>query len=269
MGFWRLFAGLLFILLAVAMGRAAEDESLARVQRAKILKACADLDNLPLSTAEESGPPGLDVEVARAIAGRLGVKAQPVWVDTSAMGRALRLLRTGSCDILVGLPVDRGFLSARPWLDVTIPYYGTGFVLATRQGRLSGATRLADLQAEVIGVEAKTMADYHLHRAEFPRKLYASQALLLQGLERGEVEAALLFAPVAAWFLKERPDTKVHLVLDRPPDPLYRWNVAIGVRKEDRALKEALDGAIQELLANGRIQAILAKYGIPFVPAFK
>ncbi|MBI3988926.1 MAG: hypothetical protein HY347_04850, partial [candidate division NC10 bacterium] len=94
-GFWWLFVGLFFILLVPAMGRAAEDESLTRIQRAKLLKACTDLDNLPLSTAEESGPPGLDVEVAEVLAGRLGVKAQPVWVDTSAMERALRLLRTG------------------------------------------------------------------------------------------------------------------------------------------------------------------------------
>jgi len=266
--FYRILAGCLAHFLGIALSLAAEDNGLVQLQRAKVLRICADMDNLPLSTSQREDLPGFDVELARIIADRLGVTAQFVWINTAPMARTLRLLRTGSCDLLMGFPIARDFLCSRPSLEVTLPYYGTGFILATYGTPPSGIKRLEDLRNETIGVETRTLADYRLQRAGFSRKLYASEDLLVQALKNGEVKAALLWAPSAGWRLKEKPDPDLHLVRDPPPDPLYRWNMAIGIRKKDQTLKRAVDEILQELLAHNRIESLLAKYGVPFYPPF-
>lgn len=258
--------GLLVFLQSLA---AAEEGSLARVREAGVLRACADPDNPPLSSARAGSPPGVDVEVARALAEELGVRLEVVWVDTWAMDRALRRLRTGACDVLAGLPVDPVFLHARPWLDVTVPTYGTGYLLATRDAPRGQGARLADLRAETIGVEARSIADYHLHRAGFARRLYPNQARLIQALEMGEVPAAVLWGPGAGWLLKTRPSPGIRLVLHPPLEAPLRWNVALALGRSDRSLKQALDEAIRKLQQDGAIARLMAAYGVVHSPPFE
>lgn len=259
--------GALFLLLPPA--QAAQDESLARVREAGVLRACADPDNPPLSSARAGSPPGVDVEVVQALAEELGVRLEVVWVDTWAMDRALRRLRTGACDLLAGLPVDQGFLRERPWLDITVPIYATGYLLAIRDSHLTAEARLADLREETIGVEARTIADYQLHRSGFARRLYPSQTLLLEALEAGEVPAAVVLGPVAGWRIRGKLGSGVRLVLHPPLEAPYRWNVAMALRRADGSLKQALDEAIRKLQQDGAIARLMAAYGVVHSPPFE
>jgi ABC-type amino acid transport substrate-binding protein len=52
------------------------------------------------------------------------------------------------------------------------------------------------------------------------------------------------------------------------PQPDQRWNMNFVVRKQDKKLMEFINGAIAELLSNGKIKQIVESYDIPFYPPF-
>jgi ABC-type amino acid transport substrate-binding protein len=45
-------------------------------------------------------------------------------------------------------------------------------------------------------------------------------------------------------------------------EPELRWNVAVGLRRADDALLDAVNAALKALLDDGTIRAIYARYGI-------
>ena len=54
-----------------------------------------------------------------------------------------------------------------------------------------------------------------------------------------------------------------------PPDdtaPALSWNVAVGMRRPDDALKDAIDAALVRLTKDGTIVAIYARYGVTLQP---
>src|ERR1700744_867588 len=80
---------------------------------ASVLRVCADPDNLPLSSQKVDG---LENDLAKLLAGDLGMSVQFVWwaqkkdfIDKS--------LNAGACDALMGIPASMDSLG------VTRPYY--------------------------------------------------------------------------------------------------------------------------------------------------
>jgi polar amino acid transport system substrate-binding protein len=64
------------------------------------------------------------------------------------------------------------------------------------------------------------------------------------------------------------PNTKVRLVHAYEQEPLLSWNVAVGMRGSDAALRQKIDAAIEKLLAEGTIRDIYRRYGVEHrVPA--
>ena len=45
-------------------------------------------------------------------------------------------------------------------------------------------------------------------------------------------------------------------------EPRLAWNVAVGLRGSDAALREKIDEAVERLLADGTVRAIYARYGV-------
>ena len=96
------------ILALVAFGPpTAASERAVTADSARELRICVDPANPPLSVNRVGGQPGLDVEIAHAVAEHLDLQPHLVWVDTTYGGRALRRsLLAGQCELFMGLPVD-------------------------------------------------------------------------------------------------------------------------------------------------------------------
>ena len=45
-------------------------------------------------------------------------------------------------------------------------------------------------------------------------------------------------------------------------EPLLSWNIAVGMRGSDAALRQKIDLAVERLLADGTIRDIYARYGV-------
>lgn len=264
--------GTLPFLLAVIVGSliipslsfGERESTLDKIRRTGVLKVCADPDSLPYST-DDPQTPGFDVEIAGMIAEQLGLRLQVVWNETYFTERAIRrhLFREKKCDGFIGLPVGQ----YEENLDFSRPYYGSGYILVVRND-VSNIKNLADLKGKKIGVEVWTPADHELFLRGSQRGLYRNQQEVIEALQKGEVDAGLLWAPNFGWLKKEHPELKVKMIEGYVPEPGFQRNVAIGIRKEDQGLKETLDHAIEALMKERMIEKVMAKYGVAFYAPF-
>ena len=94
----------------------------------------------------------------------------------------------------------------------------------------------------------------------------APQAAVIQAVARGDVDVAVVWGPTAGYFAAKSGApmvlTPVTPWLDGPQLPMV-FDISMGMRREDRALRRELDGA----LARNReaIGRILDAYHVPRV----
>ena len=88
----------------------------------------------------------------------------------------------------------------------------------------------------------------------------------MEALARGEIEAAAVTPTVIGWYNKKNPDIAVRRIAAFEDEPDLSWNVAVGMMRPDDKLTQRLDAALEELLADGTIARIYARYGIELQP---
>lgn len=252
----RGLAALLFaavgVLPAAARSEAQEPDGLAALRARGHVRVCADPSNLPYSS-DDPAAPGFEVELARAVAGELGLEARFVWHLTWV--RALRPFREGACELFLGLPTDPRFREGHPWVAVSRPYYVMGHALVVTRGQ--AVRGLADLTGHRVAVEAASVADLWAAQANVRRGLYRRQSETVEAVARGDAAAAVLWWPVASWLTRTRPE----LQLIPLHDPALEFPIGAGVRRRQTELVRAVDEALARLEARGRTQEILARWG--------
>jgi ABC-type amino acid transport substrate-binding protein len=258
--------------LGIAMHAPAQDAP-SKAKARGTLTACVDPYNFPFS-ANNTEPPGFDIELVRALAARAGIRANYFWADTGTRGGLGRALRTSimrqQCDFFMGMPIgaDTEEEMQEKHLVLTRPYLGLGYLLVV-QGQASGATRLADLKHVKIGVPMSTPVDAYLFDNGYQRALYLRNREITRALAQGELEAAMVWAPALAMARREYPNSQFHVPPGYVPEPGLRWNIAIAVPRSEIEMKQFLDNAIEALLASGEIKRIVEGYGLPFFAPFQ
>jgi cystine transport system substrate-binding protein len=233
------------------------DDSLTELQSRGELKVCMDASYPPFEWIPEGAPAdrivGLDVELARAIAERLGVRA--TWVNVGWDGLYDSLL-VGKCDAIISaLPYDPTRTEEAAF---SISYFNAGPALLTRADE---TTIIApeDLAGRTLAVTWGSAGD--VEASALSRRLRGLEVLrlpdpaeVLAAVRAGEADAALvdhLTALEAVYaggglFIVGAPLT----------DDLY----AIAVRRDDAALLAAIDEALVALRDDGRLAALKEKW---------
>src|SRR5262245_23664721 len=245
----------------------------------KILRVCEDPNNLPFSNRAGEG---FENKIAELFAAELGWKLEYTWFP-QRMGFIRNTLRGREpdsdrfkCDLVLGVPV--GFELAA----TTKPYYRSTYALAYVKGKgLDGVKAPADLmkidpaklKSLRLGVVGQTPpADWLLKHGLFDQAVpYQTQSgdperypgeMVEKDLVRGALDVAFLWGPIAGYFAKRAAGAEV-AVVPFAPDPAIQFDfqIAMGVRFGEREWRERIDRLLE---ANrGRIQAILAAYGVP------
>ncbi len=270
---------LLMILAPVAARAQTADadeiaDTLERSKAKSKLIACADPYNFPYA-AQDSDPPGFDIEIMREIAKRGGMRLEMVWADTGTRGGTSRAFRNSilkkRCDVFLGLSDsgdgDDDMLMGQ--LAFTKPYVGLGYVLVV-QGKAEGMKSVAELKKANIkvGVPMSTPIDDYLFTNGVPRELFLDNRRIMQSMAKGELDASLVWATAIAVAHREYPNVKFRMVDGYVPEAEQRWNLNFVVRKQDKALMEFINDGISELLSNGRMKQIVESYDVPFYPPF-
>ncbi|BEP61993.1 transporter substrate-binding domain-containing protein [Variovorax sp. V213] len=215
------------------------------------------------------GGQGIDIELARALAGALDVKLSllPFLADEN-MGDDLRnmvwrghYLGFGPADVMLHVPVDRPLMNETPQALIFAPYYRERVVLARRLDRLPQLETLSALGNAKVAVSGKTLAGWLMIGAD--NGAYRDQldtqpkdgAEAARALQRGEVAAAAGLASEIESVL--RGDTRFAIA----PLPSARiqgngWAVGMAVKKDATDLAQALQASVNALAQGGRLRTM-------------
>jgi polar amino acid transport system substrate-binding protein/cystine transport system substrate-binding protein/membrane-bound lytic murein transglycosylase F len=248
--------GLVAILaLLAAVSFLPADTSLAEIRRSGIMRACVPEAYPPLVTGR-ADQPGVDIELLRLVAERLGVALRLNVV--SAMGRDFDPRNWGvtraQCSILAGGVVASA--TTRSFLETTPPYLETGWAAVAPE-------KITSLKGDRVGVRVGLSGLDRIGLSSFIRDegatltLAASSAELVAGLRTGSFQAGVTEALSARQIAGEQGWSVVWL-----PESLGRYPIGFGLWKGDLTFKRAVATALGELEAEGQFQAIIDRYKI-------
>lgn len=200
-------------------------------------------------TADDGSFEGIDIEVAQAIADKLGLTLQ---VDDMDFDAALLAVQNGKSDmVMAGVTVTEERQKVMDFTDS----YATG-IQSIIVPEDSDIASIDDLAGKTIGTQRGTTG-YLYCVDEFGDDAviaYDNGLTAVQALNNGQVDCVVIDNAPAQEFVAANQGLKI---LDTP---YAEENYAIGVAKGNTALVDAVNGALAELTADGTIQSIIEKY---------
>lgn len=234
----------------------------------KVLRVCADPRNLPFSN--EKGE-GFENKIAELFAEKLQKKLDYMYFP-QATGFVRVTLGAHRCDVIMGFPQGDELVQG------TNPYYRTAYALVTKPGSgLEDVVSLGDarLKGKHLGIIAGTppatymaanglMADAKPYRLMIDTRVDSSVAEMIKDLTAGEIDAAVLWGPMAGYYAKQaNPPLRVTLLVKETSGPRLIYRIGMGVRSADQNWKRLLNRLIQE--NQPAINKILLDYGVPLL----
>jgi mxaJ protein len=260
------FAARLVLLLSVM--------ATAGAASSRELRVCADPNNLPFSNAAGEG---FENRIVELLARDLGAQVRYTWW-AQRRGSVRNTLNAGDCDVIPGTASSTGATGT------TDPYYRSTYVFVSRADRKLGSLASLDdprLRTLRIGVQlvgddganpppAMSLARRGIVENVRGFMVYgdyagpAPQSAVIDAVARGEVDVAVVWGPTAGYFAarQSRPMvlTPVKPWLDGPQSPMV-FDISMGVRRDDRALRRELDRALER--NRDAIGRILDDYRVP------
>jgi ABC-type amino acid transport substrate-binding protein len=248
-----LAGGIGFGLAPDAAARALED-----IQRRGFISLCAAPNALPFAS-KRGDRRGYQIELAQALADRLGVRLQVDWVTLSFQYRQI------DCDLVMDAIADPE-VQGENNLRWSMPYQRSGVALAVRP-EANGIMGFDSLDSRYrVGVLPGSLAHMYLDQHGAHAIPYGFEEDLLQALSNGEVDAAAVTALSAGYYNLQHPTEQVRLIYAYDSVPELGWDLAVGMRRSDRFLRKAIDHAIEGMLGDGTFERIYASYGIEHRP---
>ncbi|PDX62485.1 amino acid ABC transporter substrate-binding protein [Faecalibacterium langellae] len=192
---------------------------------------------------------GIDVDTAKAIAEKLGLELQ---VDDMEFDAALLSVQQGKADIaMAGITVTDERKAVMAFSDS----YATGIQsIIVPEG--SDIASPDDLAGKKIGTQRGTTG-YIYCTDDFGEDsvvAYDNGLTAVQALNNGQVDAVVIDNAPAKEYVAANPGLKVLETSYAEED------YAIGMNKDNTALVEAVNAALEELKADGTLQSIVDKY---------
>ena len=242
-------------LAALLLAAPAAARTLAEVQARGTLSMCAHPDALP-HASNKPDTPGFQIEIGRALAAALGVQLHVDWI--------IPRMRAGlaDCDVLLDTIADPA--AQRGPIRLSQPYQKSGVALALRRGSDS-VQRFEDLPPrQRVGVMISSLASKLLNQRGLYTVPYAFEGEMVADLAKGELDAAAVSPATIAYYIRLHPESGLRYVHAYDAEPELRWNLAVGLRRSDDALLDAVNKALAELTRDGALAQIYGRYGVEF-----
>jgi polar amino acid transport system substrate-binding protein len=192
---------------------------------------------------------GIDAEIAALIADKLGMELEIVDV---AFDSIIPGVQSGKYDMgMAGLTVNEERLEKVNFSTS----YATGIqAVIVKEG--SDIKSIDDLAGKKIGVQTSTTGDIYAtgDYGEDAITRYDNGAVAVQALLAGKVDCVIIDNEPAKSYVAANEGLKVL-------DTEYTVeDYAICFAKENTELKDKVDGALKELIADGSVKAVIEKY---------
>jgi lysine/arginine/ornithine transport system substrate-binding protein len=255
----RRFAALALVSVSAAAGMATLDAHAA--DSMKELRFGVEASYAPFESKTPSGElTGFDIDIGNAVCAKLKTKC--VWVENSFDGLipALQARKFDAINSDMTITDKR-----RVAIDFTDPIYTIPNQLVAKKGStiLPSVDGLKGKRVGVLqGSIQETYAKAKWAPAGIDVESYQAQDQIYADLATGRLDAAFQDAEAASkGFLKQPQGAGFAFAGPAVSDnKLLGSGVGFGVRKNDKALKDALNRALKELKDDGSIDRFAAKY---------
>ena len=206
----------------------------------------------PFEYLENGEIVGADVEIAQAIAKKLGKELEITNIDFDA---ALTGAATGKYDMAVaGITAND---DRKKNMNFSVDYYTASQAIIVMSD--SEIATAADLSGKTIACQEGTTGEQYLMDNNYSIQSFKTGAEAVSAMTSGKVDAVVIDDAVArALSSKQNGTTKV---LD---EALTKEAYAIALEKGDEELTKEINKALEELKADGTLAKIFEKYDLPY-----
>lgn len=220
---------------------------------------------------------GIDVDLANALAGKLGMKTsflpfdagEEVNDDLRNMVWKGHYLGYGPADVMMHVPVDKRLMAQNGKVEIFAPYYRDRVRLVRDMKKIPACDSIDCVAGKAVGVEKVSIAAMVLLGEQNGRfrndvKIFDSAAAALEKLKSGEVAAVL--ATQSEIESAVHGDARFAMSdVSFARLPRQGWVIGLSVKKENVELARALQAAVNELAESGELAKIFAKHGVSAV----
>jgi mxaJ protein len=242
----------------------------------RVLRVCADPNNLPFSNQREEG---FENRIAEVMADALGARVEYTWFP-QRRGFVRNTLGAGLCDAIMGVP------ARYDPVETTRSYYRSTYVFVTREDRKLALSSFDDpaLRTLTIGIHitgddysnpppAHALSRRHMVNNIAGYSIYGDYsqpnppARLIEAVSNGDVDVAVVWGPLGGFFAGRQPAPLAvsPVAVDQDDGMPFAFEIAMGVRKGDHARRDELQRALD--LRRADVARILADYRVPLKEA--
>lgn len=205
----------------------------------------------PFEFTENDQYVGFDIDLSKAIAEKLGKKAE---VKSLGFDALIPALRSGQIDIIAS-GMDATPERAKQ-VAFTAPYYHDGYSVVVRKDN-TDIHGFADLKGRVVGTQVGTKGVELGEQAGATMKQYDANSQGWLELNSGNCDAVIINTSVAMYYLNQggSADLKLAGEPQLAPD-----GIAMAVSKDNPELLEKVNKAIADLKADGTYAKLYKKW---------
>ncbi|MDD4689436.1 MAG: transporter substrate-binding domain-containing protein [Eubacteriales bacterium] len=212
-----------------------------------VMATSADFE--PYEYYEKDEIVGIDVEIMEAVCEKLGMTLQ---IEDMSFDSVIGAAQTGKADIAMsGITITE---DRKNMVNFTTPYTSTTqSIIVVKDGDIA---KKADLEGKKIGVQLNTTGDSQITE-EFGDDYtdrFQNGALAVESLKAGKIDCVVIDGEVAKSLVAANEGLEI--IADAYSIEEY----AIALAKDNTQLLDKINGALEELLADGTIDAIMDKY---------
>ena len=217
------------------------------------LRVCSDPENMPFSNQKLEG---FENRIAALIAKELGTTVSYTWWGQRRgfiRNTMNATLQEGRCDLVIGVPEGYDLVNTMP------PYYRSTYVFVYPKGKGIAVKSLDDPALKTLKIGVHLLGDDYTNPPpvhELSKRgvvdnvvgfstFYSAEnppSTIIDAVASGKVNLAIVWGPIAGYFAaRQRVPMELVPVPSGKGDLPFAFNISMGVKKGDEALKARVD----------------------------
>ncbi|MFT7007420.1 MAG: polar amino acid transport system substrate-binding protein [Colwellia sp.] len=240
----------------------------------------------PFSYVVNGKETGIDVDLAHAIAKKLGVKLQLRWMTADeSVEDDLRnniwkghFLKRTVADLMLRVPYNRDYSLLRDDIGELVhqyvhmfgPFHTESWKVIFNSKKIESVETIAVFQYHDIGVEVDSIPQFYLTSAFQGRmrdraKQYPSISEAITAMTESQVDAVMGLTSQISHYQGELSKTNYPLAKNAfPMMGQQQWDIGMAVKTDYRELGYAVGDIVEKMITTGEMATIFAKYNVTY-----
>lgn len=277
-------SSILILLLTVSLNARSIDD----IKKSGEIIIAVYEDSPPFSFIENNKPKGIDIDLGLELAKSLNVKAKWYFSGSDeSLADDLRnniwkgnLIHKTKADVMFRVPYDYDYMRMTDiqtgeleteMVSIKGPYQSEKWVIASHKKIIPEIKTLAIFAYHKIGVEVDTLPDLHL--SGFARGLlsknikhYTNFSKAIEDFKAGRIDAISGLKSQLEYLLEYHKNKDKYYLTNNIPQMESSWDLATATASNFRPLSYHIDGLIQKMYENKKIEKIFKKYNVEYLP---